>query len=260
MTDATTLWQQRFSLEGRKALVTGASKGIGFGICEVFAQAGADIVAVARDTAGLEEVAQAVRAQGRRCLIIQAEMVSSDGPVHAAHEALQAWGTINILVNAAGISRLNPAEKITLEQWDETMAVNMRAPFLLARELAPAMIAQRRGKVINISSQTGVITLDDHAAYAASKGGLNALTKSLCAEWAQHNIQVNAICPTVVMTPMGRAVWGKPENGEPFRLATPARRFAETVEIADAALFLASNASDMINGDLLMVEGGFTSV
>jgi NAD(P)-dependent dehydrogenase (short-subunit alcohol dehydrogenase family) len=122
------------------------------------------------------------------------------------------------------------------------------------------MIEQRWGKVVMISSQTGVIALEDHAAYATSKGGLNALTKSLAAEWARHNVQVNAICPTVVMTPMGREVWGPPEKGEPFRLATPARRFAETVEIADAALFLASDASAMINGDLLMVEGGFTSV
>lgn len=255
-----TTWQDRFSLAGRKALVTGASKGIGFGICEVFAEAGADIIAVARDEAGLDEVAEAVRARGRRCLAIRAEMASPDGPVDAARRALAEWGTVDILVNSAGISRLNPAEAITLEQWDETMAVNLRAPFLLSRELAPAMMAQGRGKIVNISSQTGVIALEEHAAYATSKGGLNALTKSLCAEWARHNIQVNAICPTVVMTPMGRAVWGPPEKGEPFRLATPARRFAETVEIADAALFLASSASDMVNGDLLMVEGGFTSV
>lgn len=253
-------WRDRFSLAGRKALVTGASKGIGASICDVFAQAGADIVAVARDEAGLAEVAGIVRGHGRRCLTIVADMVTPEGPVGAAREALDAWGTIDILVNSAGISRLNPATEITLAQWDETMAVNLRAPFLLAQALAPAMIAQRWGKVINVSSQTGVIALDDHAAYAASKGGLNALTKSLCAEWARHNVQVNAICPTVVMTPMGRAVWGPPEKGEPFRLATPARRFAETVEVADMALYLASDASAMVNGALMMIEGGFSSV
>ncbi len=253
-------WRDRFSLSGRKGLVTGASKGIGAGICEVFAQAGADIVAVARDEGGLAEVARVIAGQGRRCLPIRAEMSDPEAVVAAARRALSEWGTIDILVNNAGISRLNPATEITLEQWEETMAVNLRAPFLLARELGPAMIAQRWGKVVNISSQTGVIALEDHAAYATSKGGLNALTKSLAAEWARHNVQVNAVCPTVVMTPMGRAVWGRPEKGEPFRLATPARRFAETVEIADAALFLASDASAMINGDLIMVEGGFTSV
>jgi NAD(P)-dependent dehydrogenase (short-subunit alcohol dehydrogenase family) len=140
------------------------------------------------------------------------------------------------------------------------MAVNLRAPFLMARTLAPSMIAQRWGKIINISSQTGVIALDDHSGYASSKGGLNALTKSLCAEWARHNVQVNAICPTVVMTPMGRRVWGAEEKAGPFRHATPLRRFGETVEIADAALYLASPAAELINGDLLMLEGGFTSV
>ena len=253
-------WQDRFSLTGRKALVTGASKGIGAEIAAVFAEAGADIVALGCDEADLAATAEAVRAHGRRCLTLVAEMESPTEPVLACERALKDWGTIDILVNSAGMANVAPAVDFSTQDWDRMMAVNLRAPFLTARTLAPAMIAQRRGKVINISSQTGVIALDDHAAYAASKGGLNALTKSLCAEWARHNVQVNAICPTVVMTPMGRQVWGRPEKGDPFRDATPARRFAEPVEIADAALYLASEASAMVNGALLMVEGGFTSV
>lgn len=253
-------WQDRFSLTGRKALVTGASKGIGAEIAAVFAEAGADIVALGRDEADLAATAAKVRAQGRRCLTLVAEMASPTEPVTACERALAEWGTIDILVNSAGIAHVALAVDFTTEAWDRMMAVNLRAPFLTARTLAPAMIAQRWGKVINISSQTGVIALDEHAAYASSKGGLNALTKSLCAEWARFNVQVNAICPTVVMTPMGVEVWGKPEKGDPFRNATPARRFAEPVEIADAALYLASDASAMVNGALLMVEGGFTSV
>ncbi|MFZ5751602.1 MAG: SDR family NAD(P)-dependent oxidoreductase [Pseudomonadota bacterium] len=253
-------WQDRFSLTGRKALITGASKGIGAEIARVFAEAGADIVALGRDTADLAATADAVQAQGRRCLTLVAEMESPTEPVEACRRALAEWGTIDILVNSAGIALVGPALDYATTDWDRMMAVNLRAPFLTARTLAPAMIAQRWGKIINISSQTGVIALDDHAAYAASKGGLNALTKSLCAEWARHNVQVNAICPTVVMTPMGREVWGAPEKGDPFRAATPARRFAEPVEVADAALYLASDASAMVNGALLMVEGGFTSV
>ena len=253
-------WQDRFALTGRKALITGASKGIGAEICAVFAEAGADIVALGRDAADLQATADAVRAMGRRCLTLTAEMASPTEPVQACERALAEWGTIDILVNCAGIANVAPALEFATEDWDRMMAVNLRAPFLTARTLAPAMIAQRWGKIINISSQTGVIALDDHAAYASSKGGLNALTKSLCAEWARHNVQVNAICPTVVMTPMGRKVWGPPEKGDPFRKATPARRFAEAVEVADAALYLASDASAMVNGALLMVEGGFTSV
>lgn len=253
-------WEGRFSLAGRKALVTGASKGIGFEIACVFADAGADIVAVARDADGLLEVKREVEARGRRCLVIEAEMATAEGPVNAAREALEAWGTIDILVNNAAIARIAPATELSLADWDETMAVNVRAPFLLAQALGPAMIAQRWGKIINISSQTGVIALDDHAAYATSKGGLNALTKSLCAEWARHNVQVNAICPTVILTPMGRAVWGPEEKGGPMRAATPARRFGETVEVADMALYLASPASGLVNGALMMIEGGYSSV
>jgi NAD(P)-dependent dehydrogenase (short-subunit alcohol dehydrogenase family) len=253
-------WTERFSLQGRKALVTGASKGIGAEICAVFADAGADIVAVARDPEGLAEVAGVVRARGRRCLTITAELASAEGPVAAARTALAEWGTIDILVNSAAVSRCAPATDLSLDWWDETMAVNLRAPFLLAQALAPAMIAQRWGKIINISSQTGVIALDDHAAYASSKGGLNALTKSLCAEWARHNIQVNAVCPTVVLTPMGLRVWGDEAKGGPMKEKTPARRFGEPVEVADMALYLASPASGLVNGAIMMIEGGYSSV
>jgi NAD(P)-dependent dehydrogenase (short-subunit alcohol dehydrogenase family) len=253
-------WRERFSIEGRKALVTGASKGIGAEIARVYAEAGADVVAVARDAEGLAETAAAVRAQRRRCLTVAADLATPEGPAEAAAAALAAWGTIDILVNSAGIARIAPAVDLTIEDWDRTMAVNLRAPFLLAQALAPGMIAQRWGKIINISSQTGVIALDDHAAYAASKGGLNALTKSLCAEWARHNVQVNAICPTVILTPMGREVWGPEEKSRPFIEATPARRFGEPVEVADLALYLASPASALMNGALVMLEGGFSSV
>ncbi len=253
-------WTSRFSLAGRRALVTGASKGIGAEIAIVFADAGADVALVARDTDGLEKTAAGVRARGRQCLVIPAELGTADGPVAAARTALAAWGTIDILVNSAGVARIAPAADLTLSDWEETMAVNLRAPFLLAQALAPAMIAQRSGKIINISSQTGVIAFDDHAAYAASKGGLNALTKSLCAEWGRYNVQINAICPTVVMTPMGRDTWSAPEKKDPVIGATPARRFAEPVEVADMALYLASSASAMVNGALMMIDGGYSSV
>jgi NAD(P)-dependent dehydrogenase (short-subunit alcohol dehydrogenase family) len=252
-------WKDRFSLAGKLAMVTGASKGIGAEICAVFAEAGADIVAVARDADGLAAVAARVAANGRRCMTITADMATPDGPVNAAQQAL-AWGTVDILVNSAGIARIAPATALTLQDWDETMAVNVRAPFLLAQALAPAMIAKGGGKIIMISSQTGVIALDDHAAYATSKGALNALTKSLCAEWARHNVQVNAICPTVILTPMGVQVWSDPAKSAPMIAATPARRFGEPVEVADMALYLASPASGLVNGALMMVEGGYTSL
>lgn len=253
-------WTQRFSIEGRKALITGASKGIGAEMARVFADAGADIVAVGRDEADLEATAAAVRALGRQCLVVPADLADADATRAAGEAALSAWGTIDILLNNAGVAELGPALTLSLDAWETTMAINLRAPFILSQTLAPAMIEQRWGKIIMISSQAGVIAIDEHVAYSASKGGLNMLTKGLMVEWAQHNIQVNAICPTVIMTPMGRAVWGPEEKGGPVRKATPLRRFGESVEIADCALYLASPAAELINGEVLLVDGGFSSV
>lgn len=253
-------WTKRFELTGKRALVTGATKGIGLEACKVLADAGADIAAVGRDAKGLAEVKAAVEAKGRRCVAITAEMAIVDGPVRAAREALAAFGTIDILVNNAAIALVDMLLDTKVEDWDTTMAVNLRAPFLLAREVAPGMIAQKAGKIINVSSQAGVVGLDAHGAYCASKGGLNMLTKVMTSEWAKHNIQINTVCPTVILTPLGEKVWGQPEKGDPMKAKIPAGRFGQPVEVADAILFLASSASDMICGHDLLIDGGYTAI
>jgi NAD(P)-dependent dehydrogenase (short-subunit alcohol dehydrogenase family) len=250
----------RFSLTGKKALVTGASKGIGTELCAVLAEAGADIVAVARDVAGLAEVRAAVEARGRRCLVIPADLGTADAPERAAQEALAAWGTIDILVNNAGVSFPRSLVDQTIAEWDLIQAVNLRAPWLIARTLVPAMIAQKAGKIVNVSSQTSAVALIEHGAYAASKNGLNGLTKVMTAEWASHNIQCNTVCPTVTMTPMGQQVWGDPAKLNPMVAKIPAGRVAQTVEVCDVILFLCSQASDMINGQDLFVDGGYTAL
>jgi 2-deoxy-D-gluconate 3-dehydrogenase len=253
-------WQKRFSLEGKRALVTGATKGIGFETCKVLADAGADIAAVGRDKAGLADVAAAVTSVGRRCIAIAADMATVDGPVAAAKEALAAFGTIDILVNNAGIALIDPLLDAKVADWDMTMAVNLRAPFLLAREIVPGMIARKRGKIVNVSSQAGVVGLEAHGAYCASKGGLNMLTKVMTVEWARHNIQINSVCPTVILTPMGEKVWGEPSKGDPMLAKIPANRFGKPVEVADMILYLSSSASDLVCGQDMLIDGGYTAI
>ncbi len=122
------------------------------------------------------------------------------------------------------------------------------------------MIEQRSGKIINISSQAGVIALDDHAAYSATKGGLNMLTKAMTAEWSRYNIQCNAVAPTIILTPMGERVWGEPAKGDPMKAKIPLGRFGQPIEVADLVLFLASPASDLITGDVILLDGGYTAL
>ena len=178
----------------------------------------------------------------------------------AARALAAADGRIDILVNCAGIAITGPAVDLAVDDWVRTLTINLTAPLILSKAVLPGMMARRMGKVINVSSQTGVIALKDHSAYASSKGGLNALTKSLMTEAAPHNVQVNAICPTVIMTEMGRQLWSAPEKKDPFISRTPLGRFGEPVEIADMALYLASPASDLVNGAIMMIEGGYSSI
>lgn len=253
-------WETRFSLAGKTALVTGASSGIGTAIAEVFANAGADIAGHGRDAARLVALGETVRGAGRRFAAITGDLADVAETAAVVEQALAAFGQIDILVNSAGIALTGPVVDYDIVDWQRTMAVNLTAPFVLSKALLPAMMARRAGKIINISSQTGVIALKDHAAYATSKGGLNALTKSLMTEAAPHNVQVNAICPTVVLTEMGKALWSAPEQRDPMIAKTPLGRFGAPVEIADMALYLASPASDLVNGAVMMIDGGYSSI
>ncbi|HHY56916.1 MAG TPA: glucose 1-dehydrogenase [Chloroflexi bacterium] len=251
---------ERFAVQGKRALVTGGSKGIGAEAAIVLAQAGADVAIAGRDHAGLQATAAQIEAAGRRCVIIEADMRTQEGPLHTAQAALDAFGTVDILVNNAGIARIAPILDSPLADWEETIAVNLRAPYLLAQALAPKMIEQKHGKIINVSSQAGVVAIEGHASYAASKGGLNMLTKVMALEWGPHNIQVNAVAPTVILTPMGTQVWGDPAKAAPMLAKIPLRRFGQPVEVADLILFLASSASDLITGETILIDGGYTAI
>lgn len=249
----------RFSLENQRALVTGASRGLGAEIACVLAAAGADLVISGRDSVGLESTREEVERLGRRCQGVQADLRSIEETLQLADTALELFGTVDILVNNAGIVFVEDLLHTTLEHWEETQAVNLRAPYLLTQKLAARMIEQKRGKIINISSVAAVLAPEGHAAYSASKGGLNLLTQTMAAEWGRYNIQANAIAPTVILTEMGQKVWGEASKGEPMKARIPARRFGEPVEVADLVLFLASNASNFICGQVIRLDGGLTA-
>ncbi len=250
----------RITLANQRALITGASRGLGAEIATVFADAGADLVITGRDVAGLKATRQLIEKRGRRCLAVEADLRTIEGPCAVGEKALEFFGTVDILVNNAGVVFVDSLLETSLEHWEETLNLNLRAPFLLAQTVVPKMIEQRRGKIINISSLAGVLAPEGHAVYSASKAGLNLLTQAMAAEWARYNIQANAVAPTVILTAMGRQVWGPPSKGDPMKARIPSRRFGEPIEVADLVLFLASPASDFICGQVIRIEGGLSAV
>jgi len=256
MTDIST----RFSLEGKVAVVTGASRGLGVTICETLSAAGADIVAIARDKALLDETRALVTAQGRTCLAVAADLLDARAAEQATARMRSEIGTPTILVNNAGMSIPKSLTEQSVEEWDSILNLNLRAPWLMARALVPGMIDAGGGKIINISSMASNVALTDHGPYVASKAGLNGLTKVMTAEWAPHNIQSNAVCPTVVWTPMGERVWGVGDKLQRFLEKIPAGRVATPQEVADLVLYLATPASGMINGQEIFVDGGYTAI
>ncbi len=250
----------RFRLDAQRVLVTGASRGLGAEIATVLAGAGADLLISGRDPSGLESTRQAIERLGRRCEVLPADLSSAAETLQLAERALEHFGCVDVLVNNAGVVVVDDLLSTTLADWEQTMAVNLRAPYLLSQRLAPGMIQQRRGKIINISSVAAVLAPQGHAAYSASKAGLNLLTQTMAAEWGRHNIQANAVAPTVILTAMGQQVWGAAEVAGPMKARIPAGRFGEPIEVADLVLFLASQASNFICGQVIRLDGGLTAV
>lgn len=254
-------YSDRFHVQGKKAIVTGGSRGIGQASAVVLAEAGAEVVVLGRDQEALAESADLLKKAGATYHTVYGDLLSAAGARNAARESLAALGgRCDILINCAGIARIAPLAEMSQEDWDDTMAVNLTAPFSFTQEIVGQMIERGAGKIINMSSQAGVVAIDGHGSYSASKGGLNLLTKVMAAEWGQHNIQVNAVAPTVILTPMGAEVWGDPAKADPMLAKIPMGRFGQPVEVADLVLFLASPAADLITGDVILIDGGYTSV
>jgi len=244
------------NLREKVALITGAARGIGKAIAFLFAQNGAHTSLVDLDPE-VEKLVPEVTQWGTQSVTVIGDVTKKEDVERMVGETLKAFGTIDILVNNAGVAYLDEAENLSEEYWDKTMAVNLKGPFLLSQAVGKVMIQKKRGKIINISSQAGIIALDRHVAYCTSKAGLIGMTKVLALEWAEFGIQVNAIAPTVILTELGKKAWAG-EVGEAMKQKIPLRRFGYPEEVAAAALYLASSASDLVTGTILVIDGGYT--
>ncbi|CAM3770274.1 SDR family oxidoreductase [Paracoccus yeei] len=238
-------------MNGLTVLVTGAAGGIGRALCETFAAEGARLALV--DVQDATSFAASLGPDHRAWQLDLADPEAIAGTVPRIGEAMG----IDVLVNNAGLGIVFPAEQTRIQDFDATIAINLRAPWLMAAAALPWLKHSGRGRVINISSQAGVIAIDEHLAYGASKAGLNLVTKVLAVEWARFGITVNAIAPTVVETPMALVGWAG-EKGERAKAEIPVGRFAQPAEIAAAARYLASDQAGIVNGAVLMADGGFS--
>ncbi len=245
-----------FSLSGKVAFITGAAQGIGKAIALLFAEKGADLILVDLKEE-VKDVAEKTETLGRKVLPIVADLTEFIALPEVVKKVLETFDHIDVLVNNAGVSFLDDAENLSEEAWDKTMNVNLKAPFLLSQIVGREMIKRCSGKIINVASQAGIVALDKHVAYCVSKAGLISMTKVLALEWGEFGINVNAIAPTVVLTEMAEKAWAG-EVGEAMKRKIPIGRFAYPEEIAAVALFLASDAANMITGETIVVDGGYT--
>jgi NAD(P)-dependent dehydrogenase (short-subunit alcohol dehydrogenase family) len=242
-----------FSLEGRTAIVTGASRGIGAATARALDRAGARVALVARDRDALVGVAAEL---SHDSVTLPGDLADVDAPLAIADAALAAFGMVDILVNNAAIAARLPTVDLDAELIDSMHAVNVRAPLLLIAALLPSMIERRSGSIINLSSVSGVVGTPRRAAYAATKGAIDAATRSLAMELGPHNIRVNSVAPGVVDT----ALWAKnkaiPGVIEQIDAQTPLRRWSQPDDIADVIVFLASDAARFITGETISADGG----
>ena len=258
MTDNAYL-RELFSLDGRVAVVTGGSSGIGAEMAFALARAGARVVLVARDAERLEAAAGRLRAFGTVAAWVSADLGDRDLLESAATAAAEAFGPPDILVNCAGINLRPPLEALTVPEWDVTMAVNLTAPFLLGQRFGPLMAARGWGRIINVTSQQAQRAFANSGAYGASKGGLAALTRSQSEAWARSGVCCNALCPGFVPTRLNAHVASDPVLSAALAARTMVGRNGEPADFAGAAVFLASRASDYVTGQTLYVDGGFSA-
>jgi gluconate 5-dehydrogenase len=249
-----------FDLAGRRALITGSSQGIGLAIARGLAAAGAEIVINGRDQKKLETVASALRQHGARVHVAVFDVTIADAVNVSVDNIEKTVGSIDILFNNAGMQFRTPLEDYPVNKWRELMRVNVESVFLVSQAVARHMITRKRGKIVNICSVASELGRPTIAPYTASKGAVKMLTKGMCADWARHGLQINAIGPGYFKTELNRSLVKNPEFSSWVEKRTPAGRWGDLDELIGAAIFLAADASSFINGHILYVDGGISSV
>lgn len=247
-----------FSLTNRVAIVTGASKGLGYGTALALANAGAHVVVTSRAQERVEPVAKEIRQMGRQALPLAMEVRSLESIDAMVEATLDHFGQIDILVNNAGINIPEPALDVTEEHWDRLMDINLKGLFFCAQQVGRVMVDQGQGKIINIGSQMGFVGGALRAAYCSSKGGVVQLTKALAIEWAQHGVNVNGVAPTFLRTPFTAPMFEDEQFYQEVVGNILFGRLGEVEDVLGAVIFLASSAADLITGHTILVDGGWT--
>jgi gluconate 5-dehydrogenase len=257
MTSQTYL-SQLFSLDGRVAVVTGGSSGIGRAVAGALARAGAGVVVVARREEELAATVDELSADGCRAAWVSADLSTRDGVRAAAEKAAEVFGEPDILVNSAGINLRPPMGEMGEEVWDTTMAVNLDAPYLLGQRFGPGMAARGFGRIIHITSQQAHRAFVQSGAYGVSKGALESLARSQAEAWSPHGVTCNTLVPGFVMTPLNARLSSDPEKVAALAARTMVGRNGLAEDFAGAAVFLASRASAYVTGQAIFVDGGFS--
>jgi NAD(P)-dependent dehydrogenase (short-subunit alcohol dehydrogenase family) len=245
-------------LYGKSAFVTGGSRGIGAYLAVALARAGANVAVAARAVESLRETCAQIVSLGRRAFAIEVEMTDVRSIQRAVETVEQSLGPIDILINNAGINIPRAATEVTEEQWDQILDVNLKGAFFCAQAVARGMIARQSGKIVNVSSASGLIPAHERAAYGSSKAGLIMLTRVLALEWAPHHITVNAVAPTFVETELAAQTLSRPGMREYWSTRVPLGRIATLADVAGAVLYLVSPAADFLTGTVIPVDGGLS--
>jgi NAD(P)-dependent dehydrogenase (short-subunit alcohol dehydrogenase family) len=243
-------------ISGRVVVVTGGTTGIGRALTEGFADAGADVVATSRRPAEVEATAAEVERRGRRTLRIRSDVTKTDSLEQARDEILRAFGRVDVLVNCAGFTKRKPTLEMDDAEWQSIMDTNFMGTLRASRIFGAPMLQRGQGRIINIASIATFVALYEVAAYSASKAAVASLTKSLALEWGPRGVNVNAIAPGVFPTALNRALLETP-RGQELLDRTPLKRYGRVEELQGAAVFLASDAASYVNGEVLVVDGGF---